>query len=404
MTEKLSDKKKINAIVFLFSMTYMVSYITRTNFGAIISEMESATEFSRSLISMAITGSFITYGVGQIVSGIIGDFFSPKKLLSIGLLVSVLMNFLIPFCNSPYLMALVWSVNGFAQSFMWPPLITLMTYLLNEEDYKKNVVKISWGSSFGTIAIYLISPLLIMLLSWKAVFFFASVCGIIMLFFWNKYSYDIDRKPMDKTQEKEQTGSKTGFFSAVLAVVMIVIVLQGTLRDGVQTWMPSYISDEYNLGNEISILSGVILPIFTILVYNITSKLYRTKLKNPLLCAGIIFGIGAIAAVGLYLFTGKSAFVSVLMCAVLTGCMHGVNLMLVSMLPAFFGKTGKVSSVTGLLNSCTYIGSAISTYGVAVLSERFDWGITLIVWCAIAIVGTLVCFLCVKPWKNRYNV
>ena len=77
-----------NFYVFLFSLTYFVSYISRINYGAIISEMETATNISRSLLSMAITASFITYGTGQIVSGIIGDKISPKKLVGIGLIVT----------------------------------------------------------------------------------------------------------------------------------------------------------------------------------------------------------------------------------------------------------------------------------------------------------------------------
>ena len=78
--------KHISRMTLLFALTYMVSYITRINYGAIISEMVRVTCFSRSQLSMALTGSFITYGVGQIISGICGDGFSPKKILSFGLI------------------------------------------------------------------------------------------------------------------------------------------------------------------------------------------------------------------------------------------------------------------------------------------------------------------------------
>ena len=76
----------------------MVSYITRINYGAVISEMVDQTGLSRAVLSMALTGSFITYGTGQIISGICGDKFSPKKLVFYGLSLSIGMNLLIPFC------------------------------------------------------------------------------------------------------------------------------------------------------------------------------------------------------------------------------------------------------------------------------------------------------------------
>ena len=88
-------------------MTYMISYMTRINYSTIISEMECATGMSRSLLSMALTGSAVTYGIGQIISGVCGDKFSPKRLVSFGLVTTVLMNLLIPLCSSPYQMLVV---------------------------------------------------------------------------------------------------------------------------------------------------------------------------------------------------------------------------------------------------------------------------------------------------------
>ena len=174
----IQSKKQVNGIAILFMTVYMVSYITRINYGAIISEMESSAKIAKDLLSMALTGSFITYGVGQIISGLCGDRFSPKKLVAYGLVATVLMNLLIPLCQSPYQMLAVWCVNGFAQSFMWPPIVRLMTALLSEEDYKKTSVIVSYGSSFGTIAVYLIAPIIISLLSWKWVFRISAIFGI----------------------------------------------------------------------------------------------------------------------------------------------------------------------------------------------------------------------------------
>ena len=118
---RLEGKSQVNRLACLFACTYMVSYITRINYGAIISEMEAATAVSRDLLSMALTGSFITYGAGQIVSGVLGDRISPKKLVSCGLMVTVAMNLLIPVCRNTLQMVVVWCINGFSQNFLGPP-------------------------------------------------------------------------------------------------------------------------------------------------------------------------------------------------------------------------------------------------------------------------------------------
>jgi len=144
---KLTGKKAVAGITWLFAITYMVSYLTRINYGAVISEVVTDTGFTKSLLSMAVTGSFITYGAGQIVSGIIGDRFSPKKLITAGLCVTTVMNLLMILCADPWQMLIVWCINGFAQSFMWPPLVRLMSALVSREDYKGVSTKVAWAAA-----------------------------------------------------------------------------------------------------------------------------------------------------------------------------------------------------------------------------------------------------------------
>ncbi len=395
----IENKKQVNRMILLFMMTYLASYLTRINFGAIVSEIEASTGILKSLLSLSLTGSFITYGLGQIVSGILGDYVSPKKLITLGFLLTITMNLCVPLCGGPYIMAFVWCVNGFAQAFMWPPLVKLMTGLLNDEDYKKATVRVSWGSSIGSILIYLISPVLIKIAGWKSVFIFSAVSASFMLLLFTKNCVDVE------IVKREVKTNKTKFnlFHPVIMMIMLAIVLQGMLRDGVTTWMPSLIGETYNLGSSIAILTSVVLPVFSILSFSITSKLYSRWLKNPLMLSCVLFFIGGASACGLIVFNGYHAVVSVVLGALLTGCMHGVNLILICMLPAYFKSTGSVGTVSGVFNSCTYVGSAISTYGVAYLVETYSWSLALRIWMIVALAGGLICFLCMSLW-NKYKL
>ena len=146
-------KLKTKHLAYLMMITYMVSYITRINYGAVLVEMVNATGFTKTQLSIAVTGSFITYGTGQIISGYLGDRFSPKRLMASGLAVTAAINMILPFFHDPYSMAAVWCINGFAQAFMWPPLVRIMVSVFNEEEYKHAVVTASYGSSLGTVLI-----------------------------------------------------------------------------------------------------------------------------------------------------------------------------------------------------------------------------------------------------------
>lgn len=273
------------------------------------------------------------------------------------------MNLCIPFCRNPYQMLVVWCFNGFAQSFLWPPLISF------------------WG--------------------WRTVFFFSAICGIIMILVWNRYCEDA---PVISIENASIQGSsqKNSFLSPLLLCIMLTIVLQGMLRDEVTTWMPSYISETYHLSHAAAVLTGVRFLFSVSSASRPLPTLYIRKFSNPLSCCGSLLLHRDPVLSSTFCSTGKNAAFSVFFSALLTGCMHGVNLIQVCMIPPFFKKQGNVSTVSGVLNSCTYIGSATSTYGIAVLSDRIGWSSTLLIWVLLTFAGTLICIACARPWRKKF--
>lgn len=394
-----ADKKQAALIIFICSMVYMISYVTRNSYNAIIAEMVSSTGLAKSTLSVALTGAFITYGLGQLVSGYFGDKIQPRTLIAAGLIATSVMNLLIPLCQSAAQMAVVWCCNGFAQSFMWPPMVKILFTALAPEDYSRGCVKVSWGSSIGNIFVYLTAPLLILTLGWKSVFVTASAMGIIGLIFWLKFCPTIDMSAPAK-KKAAVTGSGHGAVMILpLILVMLGIILQGLLKDGVTTWMPSYISETFGLSSEISILAGVVLPLFAIFCYSMGNYLYL-RLKNPIVCCLAIFTTSAVACGGLFLLSDHNAIVSIALSAVITGCMHGVNLMLIGIAPTVFAKKGNVSTYSGILNCTAYVGSAISSWVIPLATENAGWTATLFLWLCIAGAGVLVSAVCLLPWKK----
>jgi len=398
--KQLETKKEVNALALTFVFVYMVSYITRINYGAVVSEIGNATGIARDLLSMAPTGSFITYGVGQIVSGICGDRFSTKKLISLGLTVTTAMNLLLPLCTNPYQMLAAWCVNGFAQAFLWPPIVKTLVVMVKTEDYGKAMVKVLWGSSIGTILVYLVSPLLISVWSWKAVFWGAAACGATMAVVWNLRGLDVPPSP--RQNKGESKTAARAMFTPVMICIMVAIMFHGMLRDSVMTWMPSYISETYGLSNSAGILSGVVLPIFGLICYRVTEQLHRKAFPNLLVCASVIFAASTAAAAVLYFAPGTGAVVAIGMLAVIQGCMNGVNLLFISILPTYFKKYGNISTVSGVLNSTTYVGSAISTYGIALVSVRFGWSASTLVWLILGAASMTLCLINIPGWKKAH--
>ena len=383
---------------------YLVSYLTRINYGAVVAEMVRETGLSKPALSAALTGSFITYGTGQLLSGWLGDRIQPRTLIALGLTTTVTMNLLLPFCPGVGWMTAVWCVNGLAQAFMWPPLVKLMATLFSSDQYRRSCTAAGIGGSLGTVLIYLVAPVCIALAGWRSVFWVCGGCGLIMLLLWLRTCPVIPMKAPVLTRAEGDAPAKMPLHRILLSPMMlgivVCIVLQGALRDGVTTWMPNYITEVYDLTTVVSILTGVILPLFGIASIEIASLLYKRTPQNPLKCATLLLAVGAGSALPLALLFSRNAALSVALSALLTGCMHGVNLMLISMTPPFFQKWGRVSTMSGVLNAFTYIGSAGSTYGIALLSERLGWQPTILLWFAIAGAGAVICGLCIPAWQR----
>lgn len=393
-------------LTLLCAAVYFCSYLTRLDYGAVMVEMVRAEGFSRVDASAALTGLFITYGFGQLISGYLGDRVRPQLLIFFGLIACGLMNLLIPFCPSPAWMTVVWSVNGLAQAMMWPPLVRIMSQHMTESEYKVATVHVSWGSSLGTIVIYLMIPLLLKVSSWRGVFYCAAAVGMGMAAFWMARYGRVERTlPLQEqaapADEPGDAGKSSGSLRALmplLAIMMGVIICQGTLRDGITTWMPTYLADTYHMESGKSILTGVLLPLFGMVCYQIVLWMNRKLVKNELQCAAIIFGVGLVSLLALRLLHAHSFALSVLILAFAVASMHGVNLIMTCMTPKYLAGSGKISMISGLLNACTYIGSALSMYGVALIADRFGWTVTESLWCAVALLGTLCAAACVPKW------
>ena len=153
-------------------MAYFFSYITRQNYSAALTEIISDMGITKSLAGIAVTASFISYGVFQVVSGFFGDKFKSEKIIFIGLFGSSFINILIWLFPNIYVMNTLWCVNGIFQSLIWPPLVRMIIDNLKSEEYSTTVVRVSQASYLATITVYVLVPAIISSFHWNAVFVF----------------------------------------------------------------------------------------------------------------------------------------------------------------------------------------------------------------------------------------
>ena len=296
-----SATKKQRSIVVMCCIVYFISYITRKNYAAIIVEFVNDTGIAIDSASLALAGHAIFYGVGQLLSGYLGDKISPKLLIACGLFTTALMNIFLPLCSGVALLTAVWCVNGLAQAMMWPPIVKILSSTFSSSDeYKKATVKISNSSMIATVLLYLLSPVCITYSGWQIIFYvagaLAAVMAFVVLLLMPEVSDETDARPQKTdTENKAQTSLGIKFPFVLFGLIMIAIVLQGMMRDGVADWLPTYLENEFAISSQVAILLGVAPPIFAMLCFELVSFLSRKVVKNEMTFAGVIFAVSFVS-------------------------------------------------------------------------------------------------------------
>ncbi len=410
--ENGKPKSLVGLLCLLLSLLYFTSYVTRINFSAVMADMILEGVLNKEQAGVIGSALFFTYGFGQILSGILGDRLSPHRIICTGLVTTVVCNFLMPFISSPALMAVVWGVNGMAQAFFWPPIVRLMTMHLNENEYSKCALYISISMNAATILIYAVIPICTTLMNWKAAFIIAAIWAAAFFFVWVLGYHEIERRrvhkeivPHQKSEEEEPAKPADVKLSKMFVVsgvifIFVAIAAQGFLRDGIQSWLPTFFTEVFKMDSASAIFSTVLIPIFNIVVTYVAIFMFNHVFKNEVKASLCYYALTALLCGVLSVFYQSSPTVCLIISATVTGLIHGINSMFTTFLSRRFGFTGKVSTISGVTNACTYIGSTASSYGVAVIAEKLGWQATLISWAIIAFLGTVCCIIALPKWTR----
>lgn len=410
----LKNPTTMKLLFALCWISYVCTYLGRLNYSACLVEIINMEGWSKGQAGLIATGFFATYGFGQLINGFIGDRLSPKIMVSCGLGLSGCVNLIFPMVHHIPLNILLWCVNGFVQSMIWSPLIRLLSEWLPAEKRLKACVNMNATVPVGTLAVYGLSAGLVFLGNWKWVFFTSGIILITVSVLWYRGISSIEKhvepslEQAPVTQKAENTEKakqdrnvsiwKLIFISAI-PFFSVALFMQGMLKDGVTTWIPTFLEENFGLTSAAAILSTTIVPIINLGGVYLASYINYKFIKNEVFTAMLFFTTG-LTALLLLTFTPRNAVFSLLLLATTTTFMMGVNTLLASMMPSYYVRYGVCSTVTGILNASAYLGSAVSSYGNGFIVDHFGWDTIMYCWCVCAVIGVIACGLSGHRWKK----
>ena len=400
-------------IVILCSIVYFISYFSRKDFAAAMASMITDGMLDKMTGGYIGMGMFIAYGAGQLISGYLGDKIRPRTLLAAGLATTMLANLAMPLLPNTALMIPVWAINGFAQAMLWPPIVRILADNLDHERFVTANLIVTMAAHTATILLYLYVPLCLQIMSWEAVFFTASIITAItlvifavsMLFITLDHGVTPRKGKQNEATEQQEYTFLALFLRAGILPIFVAIIAMGFLRDGIESWLPTLYGEAFGRTASESILVSAILPVFSILSITVIKILHKTKTFYNEARGSVVLFLGAAAicvplAILINFEVTALRLVCLILAALICAAMHAINFLYISCLPGRFAPYGKAATASGFCNAFTYVGAAISMYGIAAISDRMGWSATAISWILVSALGMLFSLIALKKYST----
>lgn len=426
--DSAEQRKKSNILFALCFIAYTFSYFGRYNYSTCIDSMTQAGLLDTAFGGIISSAYLIFYGAGQFINGRLGVRVSPKIMVAIGLLGSGCANLLMGSMANKYVFLIVWAANGFFNSMLWSPIIRVFTDWMTQSQRLKAGANISLTIPVGMSLSYLISSLMLKIYDWRSVFI---SCGSLLCIGGAIWILGISGlKPYIKTMsqrnseiinanlrengdnEKKPSLTLGLFFGTGIAFIAIVALFNGSLKDAVLSWAPTYLKDTYGFSDSAASLVSTLLPLFSVAGPYVAIFLDNKIFKNEVTTSGVMFAAAGISLVLVVLITALLPsvtsssllfllpLISVALLAFSMCCMWGVNTMILTFVPYRFGGLGISSAVTGTLNCTAYIAASCCTILYGSVANTQSWSVTVLIWTGFALFGAAACFALAALWKK----
>ena len=425
---ELSDKKAKNnglskrngamLLIILAWLVYSFSYLGKVNYSANITQIIDFYGVSKSQAGTVPTFFFFAYGIGQVFNGIFCKKYNIKWMVFLSLAVSAIINFIVAVSTDFAAIKWLWMINGFVLSILWPTLIRLLSETLPQKILGTSSVIMGTTVAIGTLIIYGLSSVYAFFDRFKLSFYTASFAVIIVAIIWlllyNKavgFAKSEDdgvqaKEKSDATPEVTQKNIQNRLLFVVIGILCFYAVGVSLIKDGLTTWVPSILKDEFSMSDSLSILLTLLLPILAVFGNAFALKMHK-KMPDYVNHCAVDFAIIAVLIGGII-----ASILSEIAAAMLVGLVvvnflaSSLNSLLTSVFPLFM--RGKINSglFAGIINGFCYLGSTISAYGLGVIADNFGWTAvfwTLIGFCLI-VVAVWIVYSLIKKFSQNKNV
>ncbi|MBU0550679.1 MFS transporter [Myxococcota bacterium] len=421
-------------IFFTAWSMYATYYMARVNISVAVPSLQDllgeggqATEHSIMLVGLILTGTKLAYGFGQLINGILGDRFGPRRVATIGMGISALMNLLFGLVGSfPAFMG-IWLVNGLSQATGAPSRIKLLANWFSPTARGKMMGLLGTDYMVGNALSWILSGWLLERYGWRYVFFVpAAILAVSAAHvYWRTRNApeevglptieDFERlkagemaidEVRTEAREDEHAGwayvARQALLNKHVWIVGFAYFGVDLFRYGFLDWSFAYLMEQDpSVGK--AVIKIIMLPIVGA-VGIIASGWLTDRMEGrraPVIAVMLIISAGLA-----WVFRSVPAghfWYSLLILGGIGFFLYGPHLLMGATIAMDLGSRKASATASGVIDWLGYMGAAVAGVGTAWARNRWGWDGAFYLWIASALLAAALMLTLwnVKPSKDQ---
>lgn len=384
-----SANKKALSIGLICVTTYLVNYYLRNLLGVMTPMLTEVGFLTKEFAGLLSSVYMLFYAGGQLINGILGDRLSPKRMVIIGIVTASLTTIAFPFVTNIYIHLSFFALLGFGLSMVRGPLMKIISE--NTTPNKARTICVFF--SFASFAGPLVASLFAMISNWVWAYLAAGLFALAIAVLSYVFLTVMEHKKTVSYRSTKGEGirsitsvfkiEKFGFFMVIACLVEIA-------GASISFWIPTYLVDVLGFEKDTAnlIYTGIsvcraFMPFVALAIFRLIKERDILMMRFTLSIAGIMF---------LAMLLTTNVYLSIILLVLALMAMSCTSALLWSIYIPGLGKTGKVSSVNGILDCTGYIAASIANMLFATAMTHLGWNAVFILWASLGAIGLIATF------------
>jgi OPA family glycerol-3-phosphate transporter-like MFS transporter len=357
-------------MLLLTMMCYLFYYTGRQTFGFAMQGIEAELGIDKETLGWISAALLWSYAIGQAINGNLADKFGGRRMMSVGAILSTMLNWMTSFGTSFVSLIIPWVLNGYAQSMGWAPGSRVISNWWPSETRGRAYGFYVFAAGLSSVLAFVCSMVILELgFDWRWIFRLPVIAlllaGVLYYLLARDRPQDlgllphVEEKPPDSQEISKQSNlSSWQRYRNVLGngrflLAAIAIGFQNAARYGLLIWVPvHFLGDNWKDSGDkwISVALPVGMALGAIASGWISDNVFRSNRSRVI----ILFMVLAAGCSVVMYFLPRGSWLGIVALFFTGFFAYGPQAAFWALCPDMLGAE-KVGTGTGVMNCFAYI-------------------------------------------------